>query len=425
MGEYIGQTQVKVKEKLDEALGGVLFIDEAHRLNSGSGAAEAFKKEALGVLIAAMTNPVYRNNMLIVLAGYELEMDNLLATDPGLKRRVPKRVIFLDIEPEVAEIILNKKLASEGFRLCEECRGGVIQQFFKKLSTMPGWGNIGDVDSMVNFLFEALSVRMMGPNQHNEIDAFSARIASWDKVYTVEDVNTAIGNFLDTRVVKAASQPSNLYRSGDELFNTSSDSAARFPPPVMRTSMREECEEVEEEEEEEEERSVEEVQLTIPVDNFRRLALDSLNDAYQSIIGDASYLSFMLDGDAVGSEGWVRVREEVVEKLAPSVDKDIKCLQKEIECLMCESRQVLVNDSEQKNEIQKLQGLIDSDENDDSDVDKEGLVDALTKLKVLYDSEVEICGICFRANTATSGCGYGGNSPCPIRIPLHEHTSFQ
>jgi hypothetical protein len=67
---FVGQTQEKVKSLVKDAMGGVLFVDEAHRLNPTSGASE-FKKEAIGVLMDAMTSSEYRNKILIIFAGYE------------------------------------------------------------------------------------------------------------------------------------------------------------------------------------------------------------------------------------------------------------------------------------------------------------------------------------------------------------------
>ena len=67
---FVGQTQEKVKGLIKEAMGGVLFVDEAHRLNPTSGASD-FKKEAIGVLMDAMTSAECRNKILIIFAGYE------------------------------------------------------------------------------------------------------------------------------------------------------------------------------------------------------------------------------------------------------------------------------------------------------------------------------------------------------------------
>jgi SpoVK/Ycf46/Vps4 family AAA+-type ATPase len=148
VGEFIGSTQAKIKEKLDAALGGVLFIDEAHRLvpmgRKATGAG-SFKEEAMGVLISAMTSPEYQDNLLIVFAGYTKEMDYMLSSDPGLKRRIGRRVEFADLSVEAAENILHLKLSKLGYKIHESCHGTKIQNIIRDLKCRPGWGNIGDI----------------------------------------------------------------------------------------------------------------------------------------------------------------------------------------------------------------------------------------------------------------------------------------
>jgi len=70
VADFVGQTKTRVKNQVDDALGGVLFVDEAHRLCPTSGASE-FKKEAIGVLMDVMTSTDYRNKIVIIFAGYE------------------------------------------------------------------------------------------------------------------------------------------------------------------------------------------------------------------------------------------------------------------------------------------------------------------------------------------------------------------
>jgi hypothetical protein len=114
---YVGQTAGLVDALLKEALGGVLFIDEAHRLRpSGRG---DFKSEALGKIVAAMTNPDYATKMLIIFAGYEGPMDAMLAADPGLKSRFKTRVQFEDLTPREATDALLQVLHSRGYGLCQ------------------------------------------------------------------------------------------------------------------------------------------------------------------------------------------------------------------------------------------------------------------------------------------------------------------
>jgi stage V sporulation protein K len=184
---FVGQTAGMVTDMLKEAQGGVLFIDEAHRLSpfGGHRGADKFKEEAMGVLIAAMTSPDYADNLLIVLAGYTVEMDNMLEADPGLKRRIGSRVEFKDITAEEAEKILHAMLEKDKTRLDPICHGSPIQEIFTELKSRSGWGNIGDVVRLAQYLFSAVSARLLktASEQENE-DNGNLVLASWDHIYT-------------------------------------------------------------------------------------------------------------------------------------------------------------------------------------------------------------------------------------------------
>lgn len=81
---YVGQTAENVRKILDEALGGVLFIDEAYELAVPDGQ-NSFNSEALSVLIRYMED--HRDNLVVIAAGYEKEMRDFLASNIGLARR--------------------------------------------------------------------------------------------------------------------------------------------------------------------------------------------------------------------------------------------------------------------------------------------------------------------------------------------------
>ena len=80
---YVGQTALKTKEKIKEAYGGILFVDEAHRLVVEDG--NDFGKEALGVLVTEMENN--RDKFAVIIAGYTESISKLLDSDPGLRSR--------------------------------------------------------------------------------------------------------------------------------------------------------------------------------------------------------------------------------------------------------------------------------------------------------------------------------------------------
>ena len=91
VGEYLGATAIKTNELVDSALGGVLFIDEAYSLvNSAEGQPDRFGDEAVQTLLKRAEDD--RDNLVIILAGYEGEMDAFLASNPGLASRFGTRV---------------------------------------------------------------------------------------------------------------------------------------------------------------------------------------------------------------------------------------------------------------------------------------------------------------------------------------------
>ncbi|MBR6046361.1 MAG: AAA family ATPase [Ruminococcus sp.] len=92
IAEYEGQTAVKTASICRDAYGSVLFIDEAYSFNEGKTNGADFGREALATLISEMEN--HRDDMLIVMAGYEHEMDELMKVNPGLRSRMPYELNF-------------------------------------------------------------------------------------------------------------------------------------------------------------------------------------------------------------------------------------------------------------------------------------------------------------------------------------------
>jgi hypothetical protein len=102
VAEYAGQTGPKTHKKIDEALDGVLFIDEAYTLISSEGE-DPFGHEAVQTLLKRMEDD--RDQLVVILAGYPFEMDILLRSNPGLSSRFSRHLEFLDYSPlELAQI---------------------------------------------------------------------------------------------------------------------------------------------------------------------------------------------------------------------------------------------------------------------------------------------------------------------------------
>ncbi|NLI94008.1 MAG: AAA family ATPase [Peptococcaceae bacterium] len=109
VGEYIGHTANKTRDMVNKALGGVLFIDEAYSLARGG--EKDFGKEAIDVLVKAMED--HKSNLILILAGYRIEMDHFIQANPGLRSRFPIHINFPDYSVEeliqIGELMLVKK----------------------------------------------------------------------------------------------------------------------------------------------------------------------------------------------------------------------------------------------------------------------------------------------------------------------------
>lgn len=93
VGEYEGHSAVKTGRTIDRAIDGVLFIDEAYTLvQERDGRMDPFGKEALDTLLARMENE--RDRLVVVIAGYESDIDRLLAANEGLRSRFAHRFTF-------------------------------------------------------------------------------------------------------------------------------------------------------------------------------------------------------------------------------------------------------------------------------------------------------------------------------------------
>ena len=102
-GEYLGQTAPKVRRQVENALGGVLFIDEAYSLTQNN---NGYSGEAIAELLVCMEK--YYDRLIIVFSGYEKEMKDFINTNPGLKSRIGKNFVFEDYSSdELTEILLG------------------------------------------------------------------------------------------------------------------------------------------------------------------------------------------------------------------------------------------------------------------------------------------------------------------------------
>lgn len=113
VGEYIGHTAQKTRDHVRKALGGILFIDEAYSLSRGGD--KDFGKEAIDTLVKSMED--YKNDFVLILAGYSLEMEQFLKSNPGLPSRFPIQLSFPNFEIEQLMEIAEKMVKEREYRL--------------------------------------------------------------------------------------------------------------------------------------------------------------------------------------------------------------------------------------------------------------------------------------------------------------------
>ncbi|MCB9082080.1 MAG: AAA family ATPase [Lewinellaceae bacterium] len=105
VGEYIGQTAPKVKEAIEKARGGVLFIDEAYALARSSDDTKDFGREVIEILVKELSNGP--GDLAVIVAGYPKEMHQFLDSNPGLKSRFKLYFEFSDYLPQELSLIAD------------------------------------------------------------------------------------------------------------------------------------------------------------------------------------------------------------------------------------------------------------------------------------------------------------------------------
>lgn len=116
---YIGQTATRTQEVIEEALGGILFIDEAYALTVNKGEGD-FGQEAVDTLLKAMED--YRDELIVIVAGYTDLMDEFLSSNPGLKSRFSNYIVFEDYTADEMFQILEGMLKKQQYKLSDNAK---------------------------------------------------------------------------------------------------------------------------------------------------------------------------------------------------------------------------------------------------------------------------------------------------------------
>lgn len=169
IAEYVGQTAPKVKKAISQALGGVLFIDEAYSLAQDT--QNGYGGEAIATLLQLMEN--HRGDLSVIVAGYKEEMDFLVGSNPGLRSRFQTYIDFPKYDaPELVEIF-TRMCASNQIELTPTVRETVLKHF-ERNETSGVAGNARYARKLFEVAFTELSGRAIadGVIEDHEISAF-------------------------------------------------------------------------------------------------------------------------------------------------------------------------------------------------------------------------------------------------------------
>jgi len=130
---YLGQTAIKTDEIITSALGGILFIDEAYALAPED--RDMFGQEAIDTLLKRMEDN--RDDLIVIVAGYPVEMERFINSNPGLQSRFTKYIQFDDYNADELREIFELLLKSSGHTMHGDS-GNYLREIFEEMDQLRG-----------------------------------------------------------------------------------------------------------------------------------------------------------------------------------------------------------------------------------------------------------------------------------------------
>jgi SpoVK/Ycf46/Vps4 family AAA+-type ATPase len=204
VGEYLGATAIKTNELIDSALGRVLFIDEAYSLvNEGDGQSDRFGAEAVQTLLKRAEDD--RENLIIILAGYEKQTEAFLATNPGMASRFATRIRFPTYSTEELLALAETQLRSRQEGLAPEARP-VLWKILDEVGrrrTTDELGNGRFVRTLLEKAGQARDVRVMGGGGDPQAeDLITVGAADLERAFS--ELTSRLRGYEDTPTLESA-----------------------------------------------------------------------------------------------------------------------------------------------------------------------------------------------------------------------------
>ncbi|MGA7292214.1 MAG: CbbX protein [Terriglobales bacterium] len=146
VGQYVGHTAPKTKEILKKAMGGVLFIDEAYYLYRPENERD-YGQEAVEMLLQAMENQ--REDLVVILAGYQDRMATFFQYNPGFRSRVAHHISFPDYTLGELTTIAESMLREQNYRFDDEARQAFVE-YLELRTRQPQFANARSVRNAID-----------------------------------------------------------------------------------------------------------------------------------------------------------------------------------------------------------------------------------------------------------------------------------
>lgn len=150
IGKYVGETAPKTLQKIDEAMGGVLFIDEAYALTtdaSHDGGNTSYGDEAIAVLLKEMEDR--RGHFCAIFAGYKNEMKEMLGSNPGMESRIQFTLEFPDYTRDELQFIALSFLKKKKYSVSDDAMS-LLLNIFEYYRQQPNFANARTVRNVLD-----------------------------------------------------------------------------------------------------------------------------------------------------------------------------------------------------------------------------------------------------------------------------------
>ena len=204
---YSGQTAIKTNQLVDQALGGVLFIDEAYTLKSNDG--DSFGAEAIDTLLKRLEDD--RGKFICIVAGYTDQMHDFIDTNPGLKSRFTQTIHFDDYTPdELTQIFINLA-KGKNFTVDDDTQAAIHREFEQLyLRRDKNFGNAREARRIFDAAVERQSqrlVKLMSDPGFQEADMYKLTnedlpMAQNEAARPLDEVLNELDEFIGMRTVK-------------------------------------------------------------------------------------------------------------------------------------------------------------------------------------------------------------------------------